>query len=158
MPGMQTKDLSGKRFASGAIDYLIIFAFSFLYILLFGEPNEEGGKTVSGWPALVPMVFWVCWLVLPEVIWGTTFGHVANGLKIISTTGEKPSFSQALKRRLCDAIEISWCFGLIAFILIKNTKLHQRLGDIWANTLVVNKDYQVQPDNFEFEQEKQLQH
>ncbi len=157
MRTIQTKDLSGKRFASGAIDYLVIFAFSILYILLFGEPNEEGGKTVSGWPAFVPVAFWLCWLVLPEVLWGTTAGHVANGLKIISATGERPSFPQALKRRLCDAIEITWCFGLIAFILIKNTKFHQRIGDIWAHTLVVDKDFQMQPDNFEFEQEKQLQ-
>lgn len=158
MRTVQTEDLSGKRFASGAIDYLIIFAFTVLYILLFGETNEEGGKTVSGWPALVPMIFWACWLVLPEVLWGTTLGHVANGLKIISATGEKPSLSQALKRRLCDAIEMTWCFGLIAFILIKNTKFHQRLGDIWADTLVVDKDFQLQENRFEFEQEKQLQY
>ena len=150
------EDFSGKRFASGAIDYLIIFAFFFVYVLTFGEPNAEGGKTVTGLPALVPMVFWFCWLILPEIVWGTTLGHYINGLKIISTEGEKPSFSQAVRRRFCDAVEISWCFGLVAFILIKNTQHHQRLGDIWAKTLVVGRSYQHKTNDFEFEQEEPI--
>src|SRR5947209_11722213 len=107
------EDLSGKRFASGAIDYLIIVIFFFVYVFTFGERNAAGGKTVTGLPALVPIVFWFCWLVLPEILWGATLGHYVNGLKIVSDEGQKPSFSQALRRRLCDALEISWCFGLI---------------------------------------------
>lgn len=151
------EDNSGKRFASGAIDYIVIFVFSFVYIMMFGEPNAEGGKTVTGLAALIPMVFWFCWLVLPEVLWGTTLGHYINGLKIISGEGEKPSFSQSLRRRLCDAIEISWCLGLIAFILIKNTRFHQRLGDIWAKTFVVDRSFQPATREFEFEQEELMQ-
>lgn len=147
------ENLSGKRFAAGAIDYIIICGFSFAYIMLFGEPNGQGGKTITGLPALLPVVFWFCWLVLSETFFATTLGHSINGLKIISTEGQKLSFSQALRRRLCDIVEISWCFGLIAFILIKNTRQHQRLGDMWAGTLVVAKDHEVESGVFEFEQE-----
>jgi uncharacterized RDD family membrane protein YckC len=139
------------RFPSGAIDYIIICAFSFGYIMLVGKSNSEGGKTVTGIPALVPILFWFCWLVLAEVFFGTTLGHYINGLKIISMEGGKPSFSQSLRRRLCDVIEISWCFGLIAFLIIKNTQLHQRLGDIWAKTLVVDKNFEIGSSDFEFE-------
>lgn len=39
---IKAKDHSGKRFASGFIDYLIICAFFFVYVLTFGEPNETG--------------------------------------------------------------------------------------------------------------------
>ena len=65
--------------------------------------------------------------------------------------GEKPTFLQAIQRRICDAVEISWCFGLIAFILVKNTQYHQRLGDIWAKTFVIDKDATLERNDFEFE-------
>ena len=57
--------------------------------MTFGEPNDNGGKTVSGLPALIPMVFWFAWLIIPESLWGTTLGHSLNGLKIVSFSGEK---------------------------------------------------------------------
>ena len=145
------EDKSVMRFFSGAIDYVIICAFTFGYIMLFGKPNSEGGKSVTGLPALVPMLFWFCWLVLSEVFFGTTFGHHVNGLKVVSMEGEKPSFSQSLRRRLSDVIEITWCFGLVAFLIIKNSQFHQRLGDIWAKTLVVDKHFALNAPNFEFE-------
>jgi uncharacterized RDD family membrane protein YckC len=152
MNSSRIEDKSGMRFPSGAIDYIIIFAFTFGYIMLVGKSNTEGGKTVTGFPGLVPMLFWFCWLVLAEVFFGTTLGHFINGLKIVSMEGGKPSFSQSLRRRLCDVVEISWCFGLIAYLIIKNTKLHQRLGDIWARTLVVDKNFEFNSPNFEFEE------
>jgi len=148
------EDHSGKRFTAGAIDYTIILVFCFVYLYAFGSPNAEGGRTITGLPAFGPIAFWFVWLVLPEFIWGTTLGHLINGLKIISEEGEKPSFSQAVRRRLCDPIEITWCFGLIAFILIKNTQYNQRLGDIWGKTFVVDKSYQHETTIFEFEQEE----
>ena len=100
-------DLSGKRFASAALDYLVIFTAFFLYVSTFGEPNAAGGKTVTGIAATVPFFIWFCWLVIPEVIFGTTPGHYINGLKIISMDGSKPRFTQAMRRRLCDAVEIT---------------------------------------------------
>src|SRR5688572_24317726 len=130
---------TGQRVGASLIDYIIVVGFSFWFIMTFGEPNEEGGKTVQGFPALIPMIFWFCWFVLSERIFSKTLGHAVCGLKVISMDGSKPSFGQVLKRRLCDVVEISWCLGLIAFILVKNTQYRQRLGDIWAKTLVVDK-------------------
>ena len=48
---------------------------------------------------------------------------------------------QSFKRHLLDPIDMSM-FGLIAIIIIKNTNYNQRLGDLWAKTIVVknNKD------------------
>lgn len=151
MKYIRTEENAGKRFASGAIDYIIVFGFTYAYIMIFGEPNMEGGKTVTGLPALVPMVFWFCWLVLSELLFKTTLGHKINSLKVVSMNGGQVTVLQILKRRICDIVEIVWCFGLIAFILIKNTQYHQRLGDIWAKTLVVNEDYSFDDNDFEFE-------
>ena len=132
------------------IDYMIITVFFIWYVTTFGERNDEGWQ-ITGLPALVPILFWFLWLVVIEAICGTTLGHELVGLKIVSIDGSKIDFLQALKRRICDAVEISWCFGLIAYILVKNTKYNQRLGDIWAKCLVVDKNEKFLVTDFDFE-------
>jgi uncharacterized RDD family membrane protein YckC len=139
-----------KRVLATIIDYFITTFFFFTFVMIFGEPNDEGGKTVTGLPAFIPIAFWFGWMILPEAIFGATAGHEIMGLKVVSIDGSKVSFGQSCKRRLCDAIDISWCFGLIAYILVKNTTNSQRLGDIWGHTLVVDKSAIVD-FKFEFE-------
>ncbi|WP_394335734.1 RDD family protein [Flavobacterium cyanobacteriorum] len=51
----------------------------------------------------------------------------------------KPTFFQSLKRHVLDPVDM-FPFGLIAIITIKNTDKHQRLGDLWAKTIVVKND------------------
>jgi hypothetical protein len=63
-------------------------------------------------------------------------------------------FGQTFVRRICDALEIVWCFGLIAFLLVKNTQQNQRHGDLLAKTLVIGEK-DVYPEKlFEFENEQ----
>jgi uncharacterized RDD family membrane protein YckC len=80
-------------------------------------------------------------IVLPEVFLGATLGNSIVGLKPISLTrnnGEL-SLSQSIKRHILDPIDM-FPFGLIAIITIKNTDRNQRLGDIWAKTVVTEID------------------
>ena len=135
----------GKRFIAGLVDYSIIFAFTFIYISFFGEPNDEGGMTVHGLSAFVPILFWGIMTVGLEQFFGATLGNSLAGLKPVSireseTTfsigNEKLSFAQSFKRHLLDPMDM-FPFGLIGIITINNTDKKQRLGDIWANTIVV---------------------
>lgn len=50
----------GIRILAGIIDYSIILAFSIIYIYLVGQPNDydDGGYTVTGLLAIVPVLFW----------------------------------------------------------------------------------------------------
>jgi len=154
---IKTQPYLGQRIGATIIDYFIIFVFSFVFILVFGEPNDEGGKTVSGPLALIPVLFWFFWLVVPEALGGQTLGHYLTGLKVVTMDGTKLIFWQALVRRLCDVIDISCCFGLVAFILVQTSKYNQRLGDILAKTLVVAKNFQANESAFEFESQVQNQ-
>ena len=131
-------NVGGRIFAT-IIDYTIIMAFTIFYVYEFGEPNDEGGYGVNGIKALVPQIFWFFYLPFCEWKTATTFGHWSAGLKIISENGKPISLGQSLKRRLSDTFEISWCFGLVAFIVVKSTEKKQRVGDIIAKTLVVKK-------------------
>jgi uncharacterized RDD family membrane protein YckC len=146
-----TKKYIGKRAAATLIDYTILYGMTFFYIFQVGKPNGEGGYTVSGLPALVPELFWFIYIVIMEQYIGGTLGHMLLKLKVVSVDGKEIALTQTLKRRLCDILEISWCFGFIAFLLARNSQNSQRMGDIVAKTLVIGTDV-IYPDvSWDFE-------
>ncbi len=152
MKELLTQPNIGKRIGATIIDYGIIFIFFIAYVSVFGEPNDEGGHTVTGFPALVPIGFWFVYLIVLEYKWGSTLGHLIFQLTVTDLVYGRPSFSQIFKRRLCDIFDITMSFGIVAFILVKNTRYNQRLGDIWAKTLVIDKGVQLDSrQHFEFE-------
>ena len=82
---------------------------------------------------------------------GGTMGHLICKIKVVSQTKERVTLWRTFKRRVMDALEIAWCFGLIAYLLAKNTQYNQRLGDILAKTCVIGKDDLFQEVQFDFE-------
>ncbi|MDT0622681.1 RDD family protein [Croceitalea vernalis] len=130
---------TGARILATIIDYILIMCFTIIYVYQFGEPNEEGSYGVSGIKAMVPILFWFFYLPFCEWKTGTTLGHWVVGLKIISENGAELTLGQSLKRRIFDLVDISLCFGLVAFIVVISTEKRQRIGDIVAKTLVIKK-------------------
>ena len=128
---------TGKRFLAGLIDYTIIFTITSLYIYTVGSPNDEGGYSVTGIAVLPINICWLLLIVCTEHFLGATIGNGIMGLSVKSLSdGKKPTLIQSLKRHLLDVIDM--CpFGIIGFITISNTPQKQRLGDIWAKTIVI---------------------
>ena len=125
-----------KRIIATIIDYGIYYMFFFIFIGFFGEENGEGGKQVTGALALIPILVWFIYFVLFEATFFATLGHQLFHLEVRSLDGSKIDFTQALRRRLLDFIDI--CFlGIPAIIAIKNTDQNQRLGDLWAKTRIM---------------------
>ena len=144
---LKTEPNITNRILAGIVDYLIIYGFLFFYVFTFGEPNPEGGYSVNGLPALVPVLFWGIMTIGLEQLFGSTLGNGLVGLKPISIRKqfdaksfgnykEKPTFGQSLKRHLLDPVDMFF-FGFVGIITIKNTSLNQRVGDLWAKTIVV---------------------
>ncbi len=135
---IETKPYLGRRILAGIIDYTLIFIFMFTLMHFYGTPNEEGGQSLNGIPALSVILFWGIITIGMEQLFGTTVGNYLNNLKPISINKEEEKISlvQSSKRHLLDIIDISF-FGLVGILVIKNTKKHQRLGDLWAKTIVI---------------------
>ena len=135
---IKTESNIGNRFVAGLIDYIIIYGFTFFLSYTIGEPNNEGGTSLSGLPALIPIIFWLIMMVGIESGLGATIGNSLVGLKAIPKNGtnRKLTFSESFKRHLLDPIDMFF-FGLVAIITIKNTEMNQRIGDLWAKTIVV---------------------
>jgi uncharacterized RDD family membrane protein YckC len=136
-----TKPYLKRRIIAGIIDYGIICSFSFTLIFTMGIPDNDGNYHLDGLPALIPMAFWGIMTIGFEQWFGATLGNSIVSLTPVSINGfrKKLTFVQSLKRHLLDPIDMS-IFGLIGYINIKNTEKNQRLGDLWAKTIVVDKN------------------
>ncbi len=140
-----------KRVGATVIDYTIMFLFDFFYIDVFGVNDGTGSYTINGLPALGPPVFWFAYFIITERYMGGTLGHQLQKLKVVSRNGNGLSLGQVTLRRLCDALEIVWCSGLIAWLLVRNSDTHQRLGDLVAKTMVIGRDDSQSSVEFDFE-------
>lgn len=127
-----------KRCAAFVVDYGIIIFYMWIIIQLFGQYDEDGKRSVNGFPAFTIFLFWFMWTVIAEQFFGNTFGNWIFDLKVLSIKNEKTtnlSFGQSFKRHFVDFLDAFYFIGLI---LMKNSQYNQRLGDIWAKTIVID--------------------
>ncbi|RYF19524.1 MAG: RDD family protein [Flavobacteriales bacterium] len=126
-----------KRIFATLLDYGLFFLSLLLYTIFFGEDNEEGGKTVSGMLALPVPVTWFIYFIVIEGIYGATLGHKAFDLKVLTLDRRKIRITHAFKRHLLDPLDIL-IYGIPAIIAINSSERSQRIGDMFANTIVVD--------------------
>ena len=135
----------GKRIAATLIDYGLYFLLFVTYVKWFGHSDNIDGKIVDGLQALPIFIFWFFYFVCVEALLNATLGHFLLHLRVVSIDRKSIDFSQALRRHLLDPIDIVM-YGIPAIIAIKNTSKRQRLGDMWAGTVVVDtKDPEQYP-------------
>lgn len=126
-----------KRFIAGLIDYALIFALMSFYIDAFGEPNGEGGLSVTGFMVLPINLAWFILTIGFEQMFGSTLGNGIMNIKPMHHDGRnKPNLIQSIQRHLLDPIDMFF-FGLVGYLNMKNSAKKQRLGDLWAKTIVI---------------------
>lgn len=135
---VEPKRYLGLRIAATLIDYGIYIAIFFIYATAFGDKTDDYTYTVNGALVLPIFIFWFLYFVVLEAYNQATPGHDILKLVVVKTKGEKITLSDAFKRRILDLIDIA-IYGIPALICICNTPKHQRLGDLWADTVVVKR-------------------
>jgi uncharacterized RDD family membrane protein YckC len=133
----KTKTNLKKRIIATLLDYALFLISTYIYIVLVGHDNDEGGKTVNGLLALPIPMGWFIYFVVIEACYDATLAHQGLYLKVLTLDRKETEWAQALKRHLLDPIDILF-FGIPAIIAIKNSAKHQRIGDMWAGTIVVD--------------------
>ncbi len=126
-----------KRFLASFIDYIIIFIITILYIQKFGEVTVDGEMAVSGVKTFPLILLWLIYFVGVEGYQGATLGHKAFNLLVLKENRKPIDYVDALKRHLLDPFDF-FMWAIPAIIAIKNTDKKQRLGDLWAKTIVVD--------------------
>lgn len=128
-----------RRITATIIDYGLYFTFFIWLITTYGEPNDDDVFSLNGLKGIWIEIVWLIYFPVIESISGQTLGKKILGLKIVTKSGNPISLLQSFKRHLVDFLDFGM-LGLVAFIAIKNTPDHQRLGDLWAKTIVIGGD------------------
>lgn len=136
---IRTQSKIQKRTLATILDYGLYIAFFFWMVMTFGEQNEDGSYSLNGLKGIWVELVWVIYFPVMESITGQTLGKKILGLRVVTKTGNAISFWQAIKRRIADFLDFG-PFGLVAYLTIKNTPDHQRVGDLWAKTIVIGGD------------------
>lgn len=140
----------GVRFGARVIDmvihYIIWFAIPFVvgtivavYAAIAEIPLDQ--ILDNSMPPLLirfllPTTSYVLFYAFSECIAGTTVGKLIFRLHVVSIKSKPITFSAALKRSLSFYVD-SLLLGLVAYDSMRKSLLNQRIGDRWADTVVV---------------------
>ncbi len=118
----------GKRFAAGLIDLVVIPIVLGIVIglVLLAAPDMVR--------SIVLVIVNIIWLVFRDAVFSP--GRAMVKIKIVSLTGEKVTWLQALIRNILLIIPFVLVVGYIVEIVMLIVKGH-RLADSWAKTQVV---------------------
>ena len=120
--------------------------FIFLYIVAISIQGVV--ESISNTELLVlSIVVFVFYFIVLESLGGITLGKLLSGLRVVNANGETPSVSQVTIRTLLRIVEVNPILlgGLPAAVFVLMSKKQQRLGDMLANTYVVDK-HKLQDD------------
>jgi len=133
-----TKPNYKKRILACCIDYGIMLFSLILLFYFFGKTSSHGGLVLNGVPLYFILLLWSLITIISEQVLGASIGNLLMQLKPVSLiSNKKLDFSQSVKRHLLVVFDLFF-FGLVAYLSISNTKHHQRLGDIWGKSIVVD--------------------
>jgi len=85
------------------------------------------------------LMVWVIYGSIMESRFGATLGKMAMRIEVTSADGTRPTIRQTILRNLIKPIELSWPILIVTMAIPLLTRTHQRLGDIMARTVVIEK-------------------
>ena len=134
------------RAVAATLDSLLVCALWYYFIEAWGHTGTADtltsetastGKVVTGMPAVSLLLLTACYWMIPEWILGATIGKLALGLRVTTLDARPISFGQSFKRNLLRLVDF-FPFYLTGFLAAKLTPNHQRIGDLWAQTIVIS--------------------
>jgi uncharacterized RDD family membrane protein YckC len=127
----------GPRVLAAILDSLLVFLVVFLIIWQWGTETAEGERSLTGIPELLLMLGIAAFWILPEWLSGSTMDKWACDLRVTTLGGGNISFSQSLKRNILRMVDFMPLY-LPGFVAASLTPKRQRLGDLWAKTIVIS--------------------
>lgn len=94
--------------------------------------------TEYGEVIILTLGLWLLYFIVFEGVLGWTPGKILSGLRVVQTDGNRIGLIRAAVRNLYRIID-GLFFYLVGALMIWRTPLHQRLGDLAAGTLVVER-------------------
>jgi uncharacterized RDD family membrane protein YckC len=123
-----------RRWGATLIDYVVLGGFIALAFLL-----PERLQSIAILVLILPAI---AYFPVLEHLFGRTLGKTVCRVRVVNSTGGRPSWSQAILRTLLRVAEVNPVLlgGIPAGIIVLSTKARQRLGDIVAVTFVLRAE------------------
>lgn len=135
----------GRRFVAVLVDGMLLGVMSGP----FAEIQHRAGYLRIGWSGrhlLWPGLIAIAYYVLLEGIAGGTIGKFVTGIRVVNQDGTKLRWSGAVVRNVARVVD-AFPYGLpylVGAISVWASPTRQRLGDRWADTVVVTKASMLQ--------------
>ena len=127
----------GRRAFAAIIDILLVTitfqVASFSLVSNVHDDNVSFILFVSLFLVIAGAAYWV----IPEWMTNATLGKIFLGLRVTTLKGKDCSLAQSFKRNLTRFVVDSQVSYLVGFIVALNNPRRQRLGDMWADTMVI---------------------
>src|SRR4028118_785707 len=128
----------GDRILGSIIDGIIKTAYAIFVMatFVFGNSRVFSGLYIVFLVLLaLPFVFYN--LASELLLNGQSVGKKIMGIKVLSLSGEPPSFSQYLNRWVFRLVDFTLSGNMVGLIMVAATEKKQRLGDLIAGTILV---------------------
>ena len=133
------------RVLAAILDSALVFMAWYYIIEAWGNVAPAAGdtavgagdKSLTGIPALALMLGTAAYWIIPEWLQEATLGKAIFSLRVASVDGKNLTFGQVMKRNVLRLIDF-FPFYLTGFLAACLTPNRQRLGDLWAKTIVVS--------------------
>jgi len=144
----------GARIIAFALDYALII----LYLILIFSLLEKSGAfqsndtwTIMGLYSLLALPGFFYPLVMESIFSGQTIGKKIMKIKVVKIDGTRATIYQYFIRWLLSIVDIWMSLGSLAITSIILSKDGQRLGDLAAETTIINlkTNLQIQDTLFE---------
>jgi uncharacterized RDD family membrane protein YckC len=126
-----------RRVLAALLDAVIV-GYTFIFsVQRWGKTLSDGSLGFEGMEGFLVILLMAMYWVGLEWALGGTLGKLLTGLRVISIVkGAEPTFGQSVKRAVLIPVDYFFLY-LVAFLVAKFNPNRQRLGDLWAGTMVV---------------------
>ena len=145
------------RFVAMLIDLVVLGILSFVVNNVYGVTQITGGSpigvgagtaffttaTTVAWPWLI--VLWMAYFIVPESLFGASFGKILNGLCVVRVDGAPLGIGSTVIRNLLRIIDVLPGFYLLGGLLVLISGDSLRLGDLAAGTTVIHRENALSP-------------
>ena len=127
-----------RRILAFLVDYGLFLAVARIYVGWIGIPDPVQNIVYIPWRhMLVLFAGWCCWFPVLEAVFGFTLGKGLFDLRVVTPHGLRADIVQCFQRRLLDPVDFVCCLPIPGLLAVLLTPSGQRLGDLWAKTVVV---------------------
>ena len=128
-----------QRFFALFIDMIfVIVAFTICYNLIVAIVFVNEGVAESLYYIICAPWFFFYHLACEMLFNGRSLGKMATGLKVVSLSGTNVTAQQYVMRWMFRVLEMGITMFSLAALMVSSTEKGQRLGDLNANTCVIN--------------------